>query len=223
MTYNPDIHHRRSIRLKGYDYALPGAYFVTICTHGRACVFGDIVDGVMMLNDVGMLAQREWCGLTERFPHLAPDAFIVMPNHLHCIIAHTAPENTSPVGARFIAPQRAAPQFISPNDVREYVENQGAGNVGNMGNMGNQGAINRTPTVDRVPTVGEIVRAFKAVTTRRIRLQGIDDFAWQRNYYEHIIRNETSLRRIREYIHNNPLQWALDRENPANTAGQGEP
>ncbi|MBR4737640.1 MAG: transposase [Rhodocyclaceae bacterium] len=165
-AYDSSIHHRRSIRLKTHNYALPGAYFVTICTRNRACVFGDVVDGVMILNAAGALVREQWHRLWARFPHLSPDAFVVMPNHLHGILAY---------------PGKAHPDAS-----------------------------------DCAPTVGEMVRTFKAASARRIRQHGIDTFAWQRNYYEHVIRNEASLLSVREYIQNNPLQWALDSENPAN-------
>ena len=95
-TAESDAHRRRSIRLKHYDYSQMGAYFVTICTHARTCVFGDVVDGAMVLNDAGKMVRDEWCRLPERFAHLLPDVFVVMPNHLHGIISN--------VGARFIAP-----------------------------------------------------------------------------------------------------------------------
>ena len=174
--------NRRSLRLKGYDYAQAGAYFVTICTQGRVCLFGEVVDGEMRLNAAGAVVDAEWHGLPRRFPGVQTDAFVVMPNHVHGIIH---------VGARFIAPE-----FVSSiqTGVADY----------------DTGAMNRAPTV------GDIVRAFKAVTTRRIRQHGMANFGWQRNYYEHIIRNEASLDGIRAYIVNNPLQWALDREHPEN-------
>lgn len=181
MSYDPNIHHRRSLRLKGYDYRQAGAYFLTICTHERACVFGDVMNGVMVLNDAGLLVQDEWHKLVERFPHLFLDAFVVMPNHVHSIIH---------VGAQFIAPS-------------DMVENAAHSKTADSSAM------------NRAPTVGNIVRTFKAASTRRVRQGVLDTFAWQRNYYEHIIRNDQALSRIREYITNNPLQWSLDRENPA--------
>jgi putative transposase len=174
MKFDPDRHHRRSIRLRGYDYSQAGAYFVTVCVQGRERLFGDVVDGEMRLNDAGQMVVQCWHELPAHFFHLELDEFVVMPNHMHGIII---------VGAPFMAPY-------------------GPGAV-------NQGAINRAPT-----GLGEIVRSFKALATRRIRQAGVTVFAWQRNYYEHIIRDEESLNRIREYIVNNPLQWALDRENP---------
>jgi REP element-mobilizing transposase RayT len=230
--------NRRSLRLKGYDYAQAGAYFVTICTQGRVCLFGEVVDGEMRLNAAGAVVDAEWHDLPRRFPGVQTDAFVVMPNHVHGIIH---------VGARFIAPGLIGPGFIAPEsvssiqtDVADYdtgainhnpagaINHNPAGainhNPAGAINHNPAGAINRAPTgtmnqnpagaINRAPTVGDIVRAFKAVTTRRIRQHGMANFSWQRNYYEHIIRNEASLDSIREYIVNNPLQWALDRENP---------
>lgn len=190
-TAASDAQRRRSIRLKAYDYSRAGAYFVTICTHARACVFGDVVDGAMVLNDAGRVARDEWRRLPERFTQLSPDAFVVMPNHIHGIIFNA--------GAQFIAPARV----------------QGSGQDAMKTSFGVSQSAS-FGVANRAPTVGEIVRAFKAVTTRRIRQSGIHAFAWQRNYYEHIIRDEASLLSLREYITNNPLQWALDCENPAN-------
>ena len=182
MKYDPDKHHRRSIRLKGYDYSQPGAYFVTVVTQDRACLFGEIVDGEMQLNNSGQIAKAAWDELPARFPSVRLDAFIVMPNHVHGIIM---------VGA----------QFIAPSD--------GFGAT-------NQGVMNHAPTL------GEIVRTYKAASTRLIRQAGTPDFAWQRNYYEHIVRDEESLNRIRRYILDNPARWEFDRENPAATAAEPE-
>jgi putative transposase len=197
MQYDPEKHHWRSIRLKGYDYAQEAVYFVTVCTQNRACLFGAVADGEMQLNNAGKIAKTAWDDMPARIPSVRLDAFIVMPNHVHGIIM---------VGAQFIAPQKTPPtivgaQFIAPSD--------GFG-------VTNQGAINHAPTL------GEIVRAYKAASTRLIRQAGTADFAWQRNYYEYIVRNEESLGRIRQYILDNPARWAFDRENPAATAPQPE-
>ena len=89
MKYNPEIHHRRSIRLKGYDYSQAGAYFVTVCTQNRECLFGEIVDGEMRLNEVGRIADEQWYALPQRFPQLELDAYVVMPNHIHAIFIIT--------------------------------------------------------------------------------------------------------------------------------------
>ncbi len=86
MKYNPNIHHRRSIRLKGYDYSQPGAYFITICTHQRECLFGEILNGQMQLNNFGRIIQLHWSNLQKHHLHIKLDEFVVMPNHLHGII-----------------------------------------------------------------------------------------------------------------------------------------
>ena len=91
MIYNPDIHHRRSIRLKGYDYSQIGAYFITICTQNRECLFGEIVDGAMVLNLVGEIIQEQWCTIPQRYAQVKSDEFVVMPNHIHGIITVGAP------------------------------------------------------------------------------------------------------------------------------------
>src|SRR5262245_46908215 len=84
--YDPDRHHRRSIRLKGYDYTLNGAYFITVVVQDRLCLFGEVVDGVMQLNDAGRMIVTEWCALPSQFPTVRLDAFVVMPNHAHSIL-----------------------------------------------------------------------------------------------------------------------------------------
>ncbi|MDP2143893.1 MAG: transposase [Gallionella sp.] len=162
-SFDPCIHHRRSIRLRGYDYSQAGAYFVTLCAHERACLFGAVDGDVVRLNEAGHLVQRLWDQLPEYFSGIELDAFVVMPNHVHGVVV-----------------------------------------------LNDLGAMNRAPTV------GDIVRAYKARCTHGInRLRGMQSVSiWQRNYYEHIIRSESSLQEIREYIANNPAQWAIDRENP---------
>ena len=191
MPYDPNRHHRRSIRLKGYDYSQAGAYFITLCTQDRACLFGRVVNGEMRLNDAGRMVLAEWNRLPERFPQVVLDAFVVMPNHVHGILVITDPAPTA--GATVGA------------------------------------TVGATPTVGATtwvaPTVGNIIGAFKSRVTveyiRGVKTSGWPPFRgrlWQRNYYEHIIRNERALNAIRRYILENPLRWHLDRENLARTA-----
>ena len=85
-SYNREIHHRRSVRLKGYDYSLAGAYFVTICTQNRECMFGKIHNAKMILNDAGRMVEWWWEKLNDKFENIETDAFVVMPNHFHGII-----------------------------------------------------------------------------------------------------------------------------------------
>ncbi|MGJ3249220.1 MAG: hypothetical protein ACFE0I_24490 [Elainellaceae cyanobacterium] len=86
MNYDPAKHHRHSIRLKGFDYTTSGAYFITICTHHRECLFGEIVNGTMQLNPLGQIGQRHWLKLPNHYRHLSLDKFIIMPDHIHGIL-----------------------------------------------------------------------------------------------------------------------------------------
>ena len=173
----PRVHHRRSIRLKGYDYSQSATYFVTICTKDREPYFERD-------EKLRMIVDQVWRRLAQRYPKLIFDEFVVMPNHIHGILivgAGLAP------ALSYRATARVAPTF----------------------------------SVDRpAPTVGEIVGTFKSLCIhdwltyiKEKKIDAVGKF-WQRNYYEHVIRNEDELNRIREYIQNNPLKWHLDKENP---------
>jgi len=186
MPYDPDRPARRSIRLRDYDYAQPGVYFVTVCTYHRECLLGDVVNGEMVLNEAGEIVRHTLEELPQRFPGIAVDIHVIMPNHLHGIIL---------VGAQFIAPlPRPAP--IPQTDM--------------VGISGKSGVMNHAPTL------GNVVRTFKAISTCMIRTGSNGTFAWQRNYYEHVLRDGDALVRAREYIAMNPLRWHLDGENPRN-------
>jgi REP element-mobilizing transposase RayT len=180
MKYDPQKHHRRSIRLKGYDYTQSGAYFVTICAYQRMHVFGEIVNGEMILNDTGEIARDEWFKTEKLRPYveLYEDEFVVMPNHAHGIIWIV--EN---VGTR----RRRVPTAESFGK----------------------------PVKGSIPT---IVRAYKSAVTYAVNgAQGVRGAVlWQKNYYEHIIRNDRELNNIGWYILNNPLNWQLDRDNLQN-------
>ncbi len=198
-------HHRRSIRLDGYDYAESGAYFVTICTQGHLCLFGEIVDGSMRMNEAGSMVQRAWDELPSHYPGVSTDTFVVMPNHIHGIIMLT------PVGAG----PRACPD-LRPGTCRDSSVQSQEGQPRGV-----------APTRGKTPgmSLGDIVARFKTLTTKRyaegVRRFGWPPFAgrlWQRNYHEHIIRNEQALNHIRQYIIENPQRRTQDRENPAATA-----
>jgi REP element-mobilizing transposase RayT len=187
MKYDPDRHHRQSIRLRGYDYTQAGAYFVTIVVRDRECLLGDIVDEEMRLNDYGRVVAAEWQKIPARFPHMTADASIVMPNHLHGIIVIG-----DGVGAKHPLTIPNAPLHLSAD----------ASPLRPMGT---------TPG-----SLGAIVQNFKSTSTRQVNAlrhtPGLP--LWQRNYFERIVRDGHELNRIREYIINNPLKWALDAENP---------
>ena len=84
--YNPEKHHRRSIRLRDYDYSQAGVYFITLCTQNRKCLFGEISDGQMVLNDAGRVADKCWCDIPVHFPRVELDEWVIMPNHVHGIL-----------------------------------------------------------------------------------------------------------------------------------------
>jgi REP element-mobilizing transposase RayT len=180
MTFNSAIHHRKSIRLKEYDYSQNGAYFITICANDREYLFGEINAGTNAHADAGKMVDQQWNKLSNRFQNIQLDEYVVMPNHLHGIIII--------VGAPLVGAHSIP--MVAPTDA---------------------------------PTIGDIVGAFKSITTHEyiigVKNNNWPEFnkkLWQRNYYEHIIRNEKSLNKIREYIINNPFKWDTDRNNPIN-------
>lgn len=193
MTYNFDIHHRHSIRLKNYDYAQAGAYFVTICAWQRECLFGEIVNGEMVLNDTGRIIVEEWEKTAQIRSNIDLDVFSVMPNHFHAIfLIH---DN---VGAYCMRPESVANAILlETNDNRAHV-----------------GA----PLRRQSGSIGSVFAGFKSATTKQINIIRNNPGCpvWQKNYYERVIRNEDELSRAREYIVSNPMKWELDKENPVN-------
>ena len=205
--YGSDRRHRRSLRLKGYDYARDGAYFVTVVVQGRLLLFGEVVDGEMRLSDAGKMAQRVWQEMASRFPIIDTDAFVVMPNHIHGIIV---------VGAPLVGAQRAGIGANIDGDI-------GAGRDPDAGVARDAGTARDARATTRVaPTVlGNVVGAYKSLTTveyaRGVKTLNWLPFhgrLWQRNYYEHIVRDAESMGKIRQYIADNPSQWPFDSENP---------
>jgi putative transposase len=223
MTRNVSGGHRRSIRLEGYDYASAGAYFVTICAQDRACVFGDVVDGEMRANQAGKIVQDVWAGLPARYANVELDAFVVMPNHVHGIIVlmagvmnHEGMMNHARTGG--VAGADGDAGRGARRGAIDCAHSQGAMNPEGVMNhaptIGEIGAANRRAGAAGVPPLGEVVRAFKAVSARLIRRDVMPGAAvWQRNYYESIIRDEDSLNRVRAYVSANPARWLSDRDN----------
>jgi len=184
--YNPTIHQRKSIRLKGYDYAQAGLYFITICVQNKACLFGNIVNNEMILNEYGQIAHAEWIKTAKIRPYVELGEFIVMPNHLHGIIC---------LSGRGVlhTPKINAPET---NATKTCVQNEGVCN---------------TPLRSSSQTIGAILRGYKSAVTKQLGLFNFNQKFWQRNYYEHIIRNEQSHQRIADYIINNPAKWTEDK------------
>lgn len=231
--YNPNKHHRRSIRLKGYDYSQEGLYFVTICTQKRLCLFGKVVDKQMIANPAGEMVLQEWANLKQRFPQIELHEYVVMPNHFHAIveIRHVGNRRGNPCGCPNNVDDRDCPNI--DNDDNGYPNN--GDNPSDKGHQQGvpqrktgypQGVPQQSPqrdapnndTVIHHPTLGEILGAFQSIVTvnyiRAVRQNGwmpFDGKLWQRNYWEHIIRNEESYYNITQYIANNPTKWDEDK------------
>ena len=184
MGFDWHVHRRRSLRLKGYDYSNPGGYFVTLCVKDRQCLFGNVVDAGMVLDEAGRMVQTVWDEMPDFYPGFRRDAFIIMPNHVHGIF--------NVVGAGPCACPRL--------DQHKNGQPQGV-----------------------APTLGlpDLVNRFKSMTTHRY-IEGVENSGWpsfqgklwQRNYFEHIIRNQGELTHLRYYILTNPERWP---EDPLNT------
>jgi REP element-mobilizing transposase RayT len=219
--FNPDIHHRHGVRLKGYDYSRRGMYFITICTYEREHLFGEIQNGVLHHNAQALLAAIYWNGITNHYPNIIPHEFIAMPNHIHGILEMASePESPEPpVGARFIAPwsgiRNAQPRNAQTRDTQpRNAQPRDAQPCGAQ----NQGAMNRAPTGGGATgndnpmlhdTLGRMIRWYKGRVTFECRRRNLP-FAWQRNYYEHIIRNRQDHAGTADYIVSNPANWLDD-------------
>jgi len=203
MSYDPRIHNRHSIRLRGYDYTQAGWYYVTICTQNKLYLFGKIINGKMVLNDAGKMINNNWMDLLNRFSFITHDEYIIMPNHIHGIIVLK-----NDVGASLVdAPNTPNMNLTnnSPDIIKQnFINDKGAG----------------TGPAPTQYGLSDVIGAFKSITTHEyiigVRNSNWPKFKkrlWQRNYYEHIIRNNSDLNRVRKYIIDNPQKWGLKNNN----------
>ena len=178
MNSKSNLPQRRATRLRDYDYSQPGAYFVTICVQYRKCLFGTIIDGKMQLNEIGQIVVECWNRIPQHFPSVELGQSVIMPNHMHGIIAWGITETRTP-------PPR---------------ENR-----------------NRRGEVPS-PALGKIIAYFKYQSTKHTNQHHnmAGTRIWQRNYHDHIIRDDTDLQRLRQYIQDNPMKWELDQLHPDN-------
>ncbi|MDB9423713.1 transposase [Microcystis aeruginosa CS-564/01] len=190
MTFDPEKHHRRSIRLRNYDYSQPGAYFVTICTYQKQPWFGEIKNGQMYLNQLGKIVADEWLKTCKIRPNFQLDEWVIMPNHFHVIVI-----------------------------INDYSDdNQSLGNGQSASRFGRT-QFDKLTDHDALPqqkpnSLSSCIAGFKSAVTKRINLlrQNTDTPIWQRNYYESVLRDEKYLAVVREYIINNPKNWPNDRD-----------
>ena len=229
--YNPQIHHRRSIRLRGYDYSQVGAYFVTICVQRKACLFGRIADETIILNDAGSMLDKWWQKIPEKFPGIELDEYQIMPYHFHGILIN--------VGAdpRF-RPHSRGSDNTETNLPENEIHNVGADPRVRPHSRGSDNTIPPQPT-ETGPSGGghtdpplqndnfgehtssslwTAIQWFKTMATneyiRNVKTNNwlpFDGKLFQRNYWEHVIRNENEYNKIAEYIRNNPVNWNTDK------------
>lgn len=186
-------HDRRSIRWQEHDYAAGGIYFVTVCTEGHVCLFGDVRDGQMRPNECGLIVEHEWMQSGVIRPEIAIDVFAVMPNHLHGLVAINPT-----VGAYGGTPTS---DVTDGDQRREFTTTKRA--------------YRCTPL--RPPrSLGSMIAGFKQVTTMRINeLRGTPGAkVWQRGFYDRVVRNDDEFDRIAWYIVTNPERWMDDPEHP---------
>jgi putative transposase len=183
---NHGKHTRRSIRLPGYDYSKPGAYFVTICVQNRECLLGEIENKTVRLNEFGTIVRETWEWLANHYPYIRLDEFVVMPNHFHGILW------IQDVSCRGGSRTASTKKQDDENSIEIPANN-----------------------ATKIKPVGRIIGAFKTVSSKQInirrKLPGVS--FWQRDFYDHIGRDENELVRIRQYIRKNPEIWDSDGEN----------
>ena len=194
MPCDPNKHHRRSIRLKEYDYSQAGMYFVTICVQNRECVLGGIINGKMNLSPLGIITDVLWHEIKNHANNVDLGEFTVMPNHIHGIIllgCNDGGDNGGGgdgggVGARHALPLHTEHTERMEQQMQSRFQNQGKN------------------------TLSSIVGSYKSAVSKHAHRLGFT-FSWQRNYYEHIIRNEQSYQNISNYIIHNPEKWQDDK------------
>ncbi|MDZ8183903.1 MAG: transposase [Nostoc sp. ChiSLP02] len=179
-----------STRLPTRNYAANGWYFITICTSDRTHFLGSVITGNVQLSKIGEIAQQFWAEIPNHFAYTYTDAYVVMPNHVHGIIAIDRPQNVETLHCN-VSTQRDTPCNIAQEQFMSDIS-------------------------PKAGSLGAIVRSYKSAVTRWCGKNGFENFAWQERFYEHIIRADGSLDRIREYIINNPTKWENDKNNPIN-------
>jgi REP-associated tyrosine transposase len=165
-------------RLRGWDYRSRGWYFVTICTQNRVSVFGEVVNGLVKLSALGLIADAELKTLRTHYVNVEPDAFVVMPNHVHALIIIDGDHCFTP-SPPSLTSSGVAPGFTSP----------------------------------RAGSLSAIVRSYKAGVTRKSRELGFKQTVWQSSFHDHVLRGDAAIAAVRDYIHNNPRNWAEDKED----------
>ena len=240
IYYITAMKHRKPNRLKGFDYSQDNLYFVTSCVHNRVCCFGEIVVGtgrdlsndgdnvgtgrdpsndkyesIMVLNDYGKIAHEQWYWLAEQYSYIILHEFIVMPNHMHGII-----EINRGVGVGTGRDLSRDDKNVGGNMTGRYSFNDddndnvtGVGTGRDLSNDDNVTGTGRDLSLreSKIKSLSELIGAYKMRVSKKIHLEGYAEFAWQRSFHDHIIRDEQSYETIASYIINNPNSWEQDK------------
>jgi REP element-mobilizing transposase RayT len=199
---------RRSVRLKGYDYSKPSAYFLTICTRDKKQMFGSVKGDRMIPNTLGNFVSDCWMEIPDHFRHVELAAHVVMPNHVHGIIILRA----NP-GSKVKSNNRTPSSIDSENIVK--VERRAQDAVSLRPETVRSQKHGRNFLAMHAGSIAAIVRSFKSASTKRIRqaLRNPRFNIWQRGYYEHVIRDEDDFRNSCDYVRTNPARWSFDEED----------
>ena len=200
MESNPEKHNRKSYRLKGYDYTLAGAYFITFCVKDRECVFGHVINGEMVLNELGKIAEENMEKIPNHFSNVRMGEFRIMPNHVHCILELREKgtgsarkdsgdlSNTTDSGTPHLATE--------PGRVKD----------------GNSSGPKLNRFSQHIPgSVSVIIQQYKASVTKWCKKNKHNGFQWQGRFHDHIIRNAAEYYFIANYIIDNPAKWSKDK------------
>ncbi len=200
-----------SARMDGYDYSQDGLYFVTICTHQKEMFFGNVVDGKMVLNEIGKLADKYWLEISKHFKNVILNEHIVMPNHVHGIVVIDNMTCNNNANAAENTPCRDEACLVSTDADLDNTMIY-ATNADNELNPTSCKMQKISPKPKSLPV---IIGSYKSAVTHGSKII-IPNFTWQSRYYDRIIRNESSYDNIRQYIIENPEKWQRDRNNLAN-------
>jgi putative transposase len=197
VTFYKNKFRIESTRLKNWDYSANGAYYITICVKNREYLFGNINDGKLILSDLGQFAERCWREIPIHFPFVQLDEFIIMPNHVHGIIIINKSDDMSPVETQNLA-------SLQSSSKRNLPKTQNLASLQSSSKYGPQSK-----------NIASIIRGYKIGVTKYSSNNNIS-FKWQPRFFDHIIRDDKSLQKIREYIVNNPINWQDDEMNQSN-------
>ena len=202
------IHRRPSLRLQGRDYTATGMYLVTICTANRACLFGNVRNGQIMLNNLGKIADQCWRELPNHFLFLGLDDFVVMPNHVHGILNFRfspRKKTTECIGIEYPDPKPPCEGVAcnAPTTNPDSCRGRACSTQTDVLRIS-------SPFGPRPGSLGAVVRSYKSAVTKEWNIvRGMPgEGLWQRNFHDRIIRNEYALEEMRRYIRENPARWS---------------